>query len=100
MKVGQFLCPFTYVRKVVSISIHLSPIFLFKLVQIWCSLTFMTDIAQRVVCIRMRHVTGTLQKCIDAAKACDHAILQSMRLSRQHEALVEAAQERLKTIDV
>lgn len=68
--------------------------------QIWCSVTLVTQIRNRVVSIWMVHLTGTAKKCVELAQKRDEQILSSIKPNKQQLVAMEAAQTRLQAVDV
>ena len=59
-----------------------------------------TEIKNRVLRIQMVHLTGTAKGCVELARARDAAALGGgMKLSKQHDALLAAAEKRLQAVE-
>ena len=67
--------------------------------QIWCALTLVTEIRNRVVRMQMLHLTGTAKKCVELAQARDEEVLRDLKLNQQQEAVVAVARKRLDAVD-
>ncbi len=72
----------------------------YEFAQIWCAITLITQIRNRVVSIRMIHLTGTARKCVELAQKRDEEILAVMKPNKQQSLVLEAALTRLKAVDV
>jgi hypothetical protein len=68
-------------------------------VQIWLALTFITEIKNRVVMVRLLRLTGVLRCCLEAARAADAAALAARKLGRAELAAAEQARARLELIE-
>ncbi len=66
----------------------------------WCALTLITQIKNRTCSFRLLHVTGDVKKCVDLTRACDSAVLGSVKLSKVYNALAEEASKRLELVDL
>jgi Rpp14/Pop5 family len=73
--------------------------FSFRFVQIWCALTLVTEIKNRVVRIQMLHLTGTAKKCIELTQAKDEAVLAGMKLNKQQQQIAEAGIKKLASVE-
>ena len=94
IKLNSLFC----LRASYFIDYHLT-LCLFSQCQIWCALTLVTEIRNRVVRVQMLSLTGTAKKCVEFAQARDAFVLQDMKLTKQQQASVEAAKRRLQEVD-
>jgi len=68
--------------------------------QVWCAMTLITKIRNRLCSFRLLHVTGDVKKCVELSRKCDEAVLASRTLKKQHVAMAEEAGKRLEQIDL
>jgi hypothetical protein len=75
---------------------QLTPAFL----QIWCSLSLITEIRHRVVLLRLLHLTGSVPSCQRAIAVAHGAATAGRRLTQQQARLAEEANAKLSAMAV
>lgn len=71
-------CSVRWLRQVTAVTAAAAP-----LVQIWCAVTMLTSIKNRVVLPRLLHLTGTVAACKEAAQKLNAARTAREKLSSQ-----------------
>ena len=74
--------------------------FLPPCLQVWCALTFVTQVKNRPCAVRVLHSTGSVAKCVELTRACDVAALAPLRLGKAATAAAMAAEQRLAQVDL
>lgn len=68
--------------------------------QVWCAITFLTEIRHRPVSIMLVQLTGSMPAAKRAARAGSAAAVATRRLGSAHQKLFDEAEARLEAMDL
>ena len=87
-------------RKPAARLLTLLPLCTSPLAQVWCSLSFLTEIRHRVLLLRLLHLTGSVPSCQRAISCAHSAATAGRRLTQQQARLAEEAHAKLAAMAV
>ncbi len=68
--------------------------------QVWCALSTITELRHRALLVHLLHLGGTLASCQRAALAHSRAALAQLRLTAQQARAAEAAEARIRALEL